>query len=93
MEESNTLSWTATIKQLKREIMLKTKGQYMKESNTLTGNANNNFHGRHVLLNTKGKYMRDFNAQQRISRCNSKNNQKIVQNLLECNLFNNNPFE
>ena len=39
MKESNTLVGNATIKQLTKEVLLKTKGQHMKESNTLVGNV------------------------------------------------------
>ena len=39
MKESNTLSGNASIKQLQKEVLLNTKGQYMKESNTPAGNA------------------------------------------------------
>ena len=35
MKESNTLATNATLKQLQRDILQDTKGQYMKESNTL----------------------------------------------------------
>ena len=39
MKELNTLANNANIKQLQREVLLDTKGQYMKASNTLAVNA------------------------------------------------------
>ena len=39
MQKSNTNAGIATISQLQRDILLNTKGQYMKESNTFAGNA------------------------------------------------------
>jgi len=39
MKELNTLVGNAPIKQLEREILLNTKGQYMKESNNLAGDV------------------------------------------------------
>ena len=36
---SNTITGNATMKQLQREVLFDTKGQYMKESNTLEDNA------------------------------------------------------
>ena len=43
MKESSILVGNATIKKLQREILLNTKGQYMKESNILVSNAACNF--------------------------------------------------
>ena len=63
MKESNTLVGNATIKQLQREVLLNTKGQYMKESNTLADNATIKLLQRAVLLNTKGRYMKELNDQ------------------------------
>ena len=40
MMVSNTIAGNATMKQLQREVLFDTKGQYMKESNTLEGNVN-----------------------------------------------------
>ena len=56
MKESNTLARNATIKQQQEEVLLNTKGQYMKETNTLAGN---NSLRKEILLNTKGKYMKE----------------------------------
>ena len=39
MMVSNTIAGNVTMKQLQREVLLDTKGQYMKVSNTLEGNA------------------------------------------------------
>ena len=46
------------MKQLQREVLFDTKGQYMKESNILVGNAIIKQLQREVLLNTKGQYMK-----------------------------------
>ena len=58
IKESNTLAVNATIKQLKREVLLFIKGQYMKESNTLAVNANIKQLQGVVLLNITGEYMK-----------------------------------
>ena len=58
MKESNTLAGNAIIKQLQREVLLNTKGQYMMESNTLVGNVANNFLTRDILVNTEERYMK-----------------------------------
>ena len=34
---------------LRRDILLNTKGQYMKESNTLVGNVTKNYHQREMF--------------------------------------------
>ena len=57
MKESNTLADNATIKQLKREILLCAKEQYMKESNILVDNATIKQLKRDTLMNIKGQYM------------------------------------
>ena len=57
MKESNSLAGNATIKQLQREILLNTKGQYMKESNTLVDNVAYNFLRKEVLQDTIGLYI------------------------------------
>ena len=49
----------ATINQIKREILLNSRGQYMKESNTLEGNVISKLLKRDILHNTKGQYMKD----------------------------------
>ena len=62
MKESNTLAGNATIKQHQKEILLDTKGQYMKVSNTLVYNATIKQHKNEILLDTKGKYMKVSNT-------------------------------
>ena len=62
MKESNTHVGNAIIKQLQRQVLLHTKGQYMKESNTLAGNAIIKELQRQVLLNTKEQYMKESNT-------------------------------
>ena len=57
MKESNTIAGNATIKQLQRDVLLDTKGQYMKKSNTIPGNATIEQLQREVFLSTKGQYM------------------------------------
>ena len=57
MKESNTIAGNATIKQLQRDVLLDTKGQYMKKSNTIPGNATIKKLQKEVLLSTKGQYM------------------------------------
>ena len=52
----------ATIKQHQKEILLNTKGQYMKESNILVDNATIKQHQKEVLIDTKGQYMKESNT-------------------------------
>ena len=52
----------ATIKQHLKEILLNTKGHYMKELNTFAGNVTIKQLQREVLLNTKGQYMKESNT-------------------------------
>ena len=54
MKESNTPVGNADNNSLKREILLNTKGEYMKESNTLVGK---NSLKKEILVRTKGQYM------------------------------------
>ena len=60
MKKSNTLAAYVTIKQLKREILLNTSGEYIKESNIIAGNVARKFLGRDILLHTKGQYMKEY---------------------------------
>ena len=50
MKESNTLVGNVAIKQLQREILLNTKGQYMMESNTLASNATIKHHQKEIFF-------------------------------------------
>ena len=59
---SNTLAGNGIIKQLQRELLLNTKGQYIKESNTLAGNAIIKQQQKEILLNTKEKYMKELDS-------------------------------
>ena len=54
MKESNFPVGNANIRQLQREILKSTKGQYMKESNTLVGNVAIEHLVRTILPDTKG---------------------------------------
>ena len=51
-----------TIKQNQREILLRTKGQYMNESNILVGNATIKQQQRWILLNIQGQYMKELDS-------------------------------
>ena len=42
MKDSNIIAGNATIKQQQKEVLLNTKGQYMKESNTLVNSVEKN---------------------------------------------------
>ena len=46
----------------KKDVLLNTKGQYMKESNTLADNAIGNLQVGEFLLYTKGKRMKESNT-------------------------------
>ena len=59
MKASNFLAANATIKQLQKEILLSTKGQYIRESNILAINATIKQLEREVLQDTKGQFMKD----------------------------------
>ena len=50
-----------TIDQHQKEILLTTKGQYMKESNILAGNATIKQHRKEILPDIKGQYMKESN--------------------------------
>ena len=52
----------ATIKQHQKEILLDTKGQYMKESNTLASYVANTFRRREIWIHTKGQYIKESNT-------------------------------
>ena len=57
------LKLTTTLNcQNKMEILLNTKGQFMKESNTLVGYAIIKQLTSLILLNTKGQYMKESNT-------------------------------
>ena len=63
MKESNSSAINVIMKQLRRKVLLNTKGQCMKESNSLADNSPainvTNKHLRwEVLLNTKRQYMK-----------------------------------
>ena len=74
MKESNILVSNVAYNSLRREVLLNTKGHYMKESNTIVGNATikqsntpvgiaaNDSMMRQLLQNTKGKYMKESNT-------------------------------
>ena len=53
------LANNAIIKQLKSQVLLNTKGQYMKESNTLAGIVIMKQLQKEVLFNIKGQYMKE----------------------------------
>ena len=53
MEESSTHADNAIIKQLQREVLPNSKGQYMKDLNTIAGNATIKQLQTKVLLDTK----------------------------------------
>ena len=53
MKVVNTILGNATINQLQKEVLFKTKGLCMKESNTLQ---------RDILLETKGEWTKELNA-------------------------------
>ena len=57
MKESNTVAGNATIKQVEREILFYTKGQYIKESTTLVSNTTIKQLKLEILLNIKGQDM------------------------------------
>ena len=45
-----------------RQLLLNTKGKYMKESNTLAGNASIKQLQMDILLKTKGQYLKESNS-------------------------------
>ena len=51
-----------TMKQLQREVLINTKGQYMKVLNILAGNVTMKQLQREILLKTKGQYMKESNT-------------------------------
>ena len=57
MRESNILANNATIKQNQKEILLNTKGQYMKELDSHAGIAINNILLEQILQSTKEIYI------------------------------------
>ena len=61
MKVSNKLVGNATIRQLRREILLDTQWQYMKCSNTIADITNIKQLWLQVLLNTKGQYVKESN--------------------------------
>ena len=54
MMVSNTIAGNVTMKQLQREVLFDTKGQYMKESNTLEGNATIKEQQKKIFFDAKG---------------------------------------
>ena len=62
MKELNTFKGNGTIKQLLKEVLLNTNGQYIKESNILAGNATIVLHQMRILLNTNRQYMKESNT-------------------------------
>ena len=62
VKESIVLAGNAAKNFLRRDLLVFTKGHYMKESNTLMGNLVNNFIRGDIWLSTKGQYMKESNA-------------------------------
>ena len=62
MKELNTLADCATIKQQEKDILLDTKGQYMKESKNLVNYATIKQQERMILLDIKGQYTKESNT-------------------------------
>ena len=57
MIESNILAYNEAIKQLQKEVLPNTRGQYMKDSNILADNDTIKQLHKEVLANTRGQYM------------------------------------
>ena len=75
MKELNILESNATIKQLQKQILLNTRGQYMKDPNILADNATIKQLQKEVLVNTRGQYMKEkisWQTMQLSSNCKRK---------------------
>ena len=60
MKDSNILADNATIKQLQKEVLANTRGQYMKDKNILADNATIKQLQKEVLPNTREMTLAKF---------------------------------
>ena len=59
-KESNTFKGNPVKKNLRREVCINKREQYMKMSNTLVGNAVNNFLRKEIWINIRGQLVKYY---------------------------------